>query len=270
MSYWHALIMGILQGLTEFLPVSSSGHLALGRHILGLEGTGITFEVLVHTGTLVSVLVVFGSEVRRILLALYRGIRHRDGGFWAHPDRRLAAMLLAGSTVTGAVALYLEEVATGYFQRPEMVGLFWILTGLVLFSSRLAVRALAFGSRVGLWQALLVGLAQGLAVIPGVSRSGLTITAGLWAGLDRPTSARFSFLLAVPAILAAAGSDLWRSWGTEPYRLSGPYIVGFVAAAASGYVAIKVLLRVLETGHLGRFGYYCVGAGLIALLLGLS
>lgn len=271
MTYLQGLFLGILQGLTEFLPVSSSGHLALGRHLLGLDLPGITFEVLLHAGTLVSVLAVFGGDVSRIAMAVVRGLGGGDGAFWANPYRRMAFWVLAGSLVTAGMALALEDKAREFFLRPEMVGVFWLVTGLVLLSTRYLARTQGHAFReMSLPVALWVGLCQGLAILPGISRSGITIAGGMWGGLDRQTAARFSFLLAVPAIFGAALYDLWDALGSgQAYHLSGPFLVGFVAAALSGYVAIRILLKVLERGDLAGFGYYCWAIGISAIILGL-
>ncbi len=261
MAYWQSVVLGIVQGLTEFLPVSSSGHLALGRFLLGADPPGITFEVVVHAGTLLAVVLVFYQDLAGMARALVLSCSGRDGRFWSNSYRRLATMVVVGSIPTVIVALWLEDVSRAFFVRPEMVGLFWIVTALVLFSSRPALRR-AKADRVGLLAALVVGLAQGLAVMPGISRSGMTITTGLWAGLSRETAARFSFLLSVPVILGATILDLGQGIAQGTLAgMGGVYAAGFLAAAVSGYLAIRILLGLVARGRLHVFAYYCLAAG---------
>ena len=257
MSLGVAVLLGVLQGLTEFLPVSSSGHLALAQMVIpGFSQPGVVFDAMLHVGTAGAVIWYERREIRRWMTS--------PGG------RRLLGLLLLGTLATAAVAFPIKSAAEAAFLRPTWVGLALIVTGLVVALTRW----LPGGSRdeVGTtWrQAVLIGLVQGMAVFPGLSRSGLTITSALGAGLDRSWAARFSFLLAIPAIagvavlevfderhaLAAAGSWYWMAC-----------LVGAVAAGFAGYFALTIVVKTLSSRVFHRFAWYCVPLGVIVVVL---
>jgi undecaprenyl-diphosphatase len=253
----HAALLGLLQGLTEFLPVSSSGHLVLGRSLLDVHTPGADFEVFAHAGTLLAILVHYRTDLVAMAGSAVR--LRRDG-----PGRLLLLVLLA-SIPAAVVGLTLADPVEALFARPALAAGMLLVTGLVLLSTRLAR---AGGERVRAPSAIAIGLAQALAILPGISRSGSTIAAGLHAGVDRDRAARFSFLLAVPALLGAAvlkTSDLVR----EPPgpTLLESYLVGGLVAFASGYLALRWLLGIVHRGHLDRFAWYCLAIGAVALLL---
>lgn len=255
MSYLAALLLGLLQGLTEFLPVSSSGHLALAQLVVpGFEQPGVVFDALLHVGTALAVVFFERREILRWAVSL-------DG-------HRLAFQLVLGTFATAVLAFPLRDAASAAFAKPVWVGCGLLVTGIVVAG----VRSLIGGQRderTTTWrQAVAVGLVQGAAVFPGVSRSGLTITAGLLAGMERSWAARFSFLLGVPAIfgatavevlghraeLDAAGTAFW-----------GPAALGALAAAVSGYFALKLVLRTLSSRHYHRFAWYCLPLAALVL-----
>jgi undecaprenyl-diphosphatase len=253
LSWLEASLLGVLQGLTEFLPVSSSGHLVLGQSLLGVCQPGITFEIVVHLGTLVAVLAVYGGAVGRILGGLAR--RRRD-------DLRKAAVLLLASVPAGLVGFLLRNAIEPAFSSPLIASVMLLATGAILRLNLIADRD---GSRrradwPGPLAGLCVGVAQALAVLPGISRSGATITAGRLLGLDRESSAEFSFLLALPAIAGAALADLpgadFRSMSIVKVLLPG-----FGLSLLTGYAALRVLLGFVRKGRLHLFSWYCWAVG---------
>jgi len=256
MTLLHALLLGLIQGLTEFLPVSSSGHLALAQMLIpGFEQPGVVFDALLHVGTAAAVLVFERRELVR----------------WAvSPEgRRLLGLLVVGTVATAAVAFPLREVASAAFDRPSWVGIGLLLTALVVWSTR----ALAGGQRdertSGWRQAVAVGLLQGVAVFPGISRSGMTIATGLASGMERSWAARFSFLLGVPAILGVTAVEVWGhrdALSAAGFEFWGPALAGAVAAAVSGYVALRIVLRTLQSHHFHRFAWYCLPLAVVVLL----
>jgi undecaprenyl-diphosphatase len=252
----EALILGVVQGLTEFLPVSSSGHLVLGGRILSVDSPGAGFEVLAHAGTLLAILIHY----RRDLLGMAGSLVtfRRDEHF------RLAFLVLLGSIPAAAVGLGFGSRLEDLFDRPVLAAAMLLVTGLILLSLRFAKP----GSNPVRWTtALLIGCAQAFAILPGISRSGSTIVTGIHTGIDRAQAARFSFLLAIPALGGAAllkGLDLAK---TPP--ASGElaaFAVGAVAAFVSGYLALRWLLGVISRGRLDRFGWYCLAVGAAALV----
>lgn len=257
MSWVHALLLGLIQGLTEFLPVSSSGHLALAQMLIpGFEQPGVVGDAMLHLGTAAAVVVHERHQLRRWLTT---------AAGW-----HMALLIVVGTAATGVVALPLRGIVHAAFEQAAWVGAFLVLTGLVVLLSRW----LAGGDRTETgtdWRrAALLGLVQGLAVFPGLSRSGTTITAGLAAGLDRGWAARFSFLLGVPAILGASlvevlgeraalarsGIDFWLVW-----------TVGAVVAGVTGFVALRIVIRTLSSRVFHRFGWYCVPLGLVVIVI---
>jgi undecaprenyl-diphosphatase len=252
----QAVVLGIIQGLAEFLPISSSGHLVLGEAALGLQGSDITFEVIVHFGTLLAVL----TALRQRVFALASGAIRRDPDAW-----RMIGLLALGSIPAAVVGLLFEDYFEAAFSSPAATSGWLLVTGAVLWSTRHRT-----GSRteIGVSDALLIGLAQAFAVLPGISRSGTTISTGLWRGLDGREAATFSFLLSIPVILGATvlkvGTFLSRSPGWDAIL---PLLVGMVVAYVAGVFAIRWLMAVLRTGRMDRFAYYCWAIGLVGLSL---
>ncbi|MFH0964000.1 MAG: undecaprenyl-diphosphate phosphatase [Planctomycetota bacterium] len=277
MSVLQAIVLGVIQGITEFLPVSSSGHLELGRLLLSPErlesmDKALLFFVILHVATLVPVFVVFRKDVARVLRGLGKMLG-RPAGFLAayrtDEEVRLFALLVAGMVPTSVVALLLKRyLLDALFAGPRSapaVGGFFILTAVMLLLSD-RVKGKAGGIlNVRLTDALLVGTVQGIAAIPGISRSGATISASLAVGMERGLAARFSFLLSIPAILAAA---LYESLGLFKGGLGQEGGEVFAAAAAAslvGFGALFLVLRLIRRGKLGRFAFYLVPLGVLAI-----
>lgn len=249
-----AALWGLIQGLTEFLPVSSSGHLVLVPAVFGFEEPGLAAAVMLHLGTLVAVLAYF----RRDLLRLLR--------FRSDPEaRRIIFLLLVGTVPAAVIGLSLRGPIETIFSEPWVAAVALMVTGAVLLFAGLlnrGVRRLAEGRAA---DALVVGLAQAFALLPGISRSGMTITAGIAQGFTRAEAARYAFLLSIPAIAGAGlldGIDLARHGG-----FTWDLLVGMAVAAVVGYLAIAVLLRVLQRVGLLPFALYCLAAGAAAYFL---
>lgn len=262
MSLFQALVLGVLQGLTEFLPVSSSGHLVIAQHFFGISEGVLAFNVAVHLGTLLAVLVALRDDVMLVLAGLRPGSDSQ-----ARSGRRLIWLLIIGTIPAGVVGLLLGDVITGFFSSIAVTGAMLLVTGTLLFASE---KARPEGRRLRSLRnsdALVIGCAQALAVMPGLSRSGTTISAGLARGVVGEDAARFSFLLAIPVILGAAVLELPATLraGTGPAL---PVIaVGMVTSAITGYLAIAILRRFIRQGRLRVFAYYTWTVGALVLLM---
>jgi undecaprenyl-diphosphatase len=257
MTWWHAALLGLLQGLTEFLPVSSSGHLALAQMLVpGFEQPGVVFDATLHVGT---TLAVIWFERREIV----RWATSREG--W-----RLGWLLVLGTLATAVVAFPLEHLAESAFSSLTWVGVGLVVTAIVVAATRWVGGGTRDETTTGWRQVVAVGLVQGMAVFPGVSRSGSTILTGLASGLERSWAARFSFLLSVPAVL---GATLVQVVGErEAIAAAGPAfwlacVVGAVVAAVSGVVALHLVLRTLSSEVFHRFAWYCLPLGVVVLVL---
>lgn len=266
MSPTTGFLLGLVQGLTEFLPVSSSGHLALAEHLLGLKSGTPAFGVLLHLATLLATMIALRTELIRILafLASSMGIRWvslrsdelREG-------RRLFLALVIGIIPLVVVGLMFRESIATALDDPRLAGFGLLFTGILLVATRLAPNG---GAQLEATSALAIGLAQAAAILPGLSRPGMTVAAGLFAGVKRERVVRFSFLLSVPAVIGSSILDLNRDasmGGIPPMTL----VVGFVTAFISGFLAIQLMLRVVVGGRLTLFGLYCIAMGVAALIL---
>jgi undecaprenyl-diphosphatase len=255
MTLLSAVLLAALQGLTEFLPVSSSGHLVLAGMLLEVPEGGVAFEVLVHLGTLLAVLAVYGRDLAALVAGCFRGDR---------TSLRTAGLLALASVPAGAVGVFLGGAVESAFGNPVLVCVMLLVTGTVLYLTRFAPAPSREGpSPAG---SLLIGIAQACAVLPGISRSGVTISTGLFRGLEQSKAARFSFLLSVPAI-AGAGLVKLRDMGST--LDAGVAAVALVVSAVVGYLALRILLRFLGSGRFGMFSWYCwlLGASGLAYIL---
>jgi undecaprenyl-diphosphatase len=270
----EAIILGILQGLTEFLPVSSSGHLVLFQHLFGLKEAELFFDVCVHLGTLVAVIIVFRQEIIKIIAALLQlvSLGGTKENFWqkveSDPELKMAALIVIGSIPTAILGLLFASIADRLFSSTLITGLMLMLTGLLLWLTRKAETqaASASSNRLTTGKAFIIGIVQGLAIIPGISRSGSTISTGLLLGVDRETAARYSFLLSIPAIVGAGLLSLKEGFSqTDPVIWIS--VLGAVTAALVGCGALKSLLHMVKKGRLHIFAPYCWLVGILAILL---
>lgn len=264
MNVLHAALLGIIQGLTEFLPVSSDGHLAVAYHLLG-EKPNLTFEVFLHTATLIAMIVYFWSDITRLLASLLPKNTDRKD------DRRLIVYIVVATAVSGALALVLSPYIESISASMTWVAVGFLATAALLTLGETVSRGrapLAGPEKLGPLKSGLIGVLQGLAVLPGVSRSGSTISAGMMSGLSREAAARFSFLLGIPIIALASAKDVLDLLGGNA-SLPGvlPSIVGFVVAGVCGYLAIAWLLSLVKHHSLYWFAAYTAVLGTAILLL---
>jgi len=263
-----AVILGCLQGFSEFLPISSSGHLVLAQAFFGLTEPELAFDLILHLGTLTAVFIFYRRPLGRLLRelqflprALIDPARLR-ALYRERPDFRFGLLIVAGSLPTALLGLFLKDLVTTRLGTVEAVGLALLATGLML--ATLGRRGEAGRTSPNLRDALIIGVIQGIAVIPGLSRSGWTIGAGLWLGLERETAARYSFLLSVPAILGATLLEL-RGGLNSLHFAPGGFLAGFLAAAVCGCLALAFLTRLLKTGRFPAFAWWCWAVGGAAL-----
>lgn len=252
----EAIILGLIQGLTEFLPVSSSGHLVISQSLLGLDEPGVTLEVLLHFGTLLSVVWVFRSDFAGLLRF------PRDAG-----QRRFIILLLVGVFPTAILGLLLHGYTELFFSSVMTVGFMLLITGGLLKLLTILPEGVKKTPDMNKRDALWIGLLQGLAIIPGISRSGSTITAALWRGLDRATAVRYSFMLSAPVILGATLLEVREihAAGIDGAMLVN-YIIGGLAAFLAGVVAIKTFIRLLQQKKFHYFAYYCWLVGAVVII----
>lgn len=270
MDIFRAIILGLVQGATEFLPVSSSGHLVIVPWLFGWPASSLLFDTVAHWGTLLAIVLVFWRDLWTIFLAGLASLRSRS---LADPNARLAWYIVVGSIPAAAAGLLFKDFLEGLFASPQtagvaLLGTAGLLAGSEMLASRL--RNLHGLERMTWADSLIIGFAQMLALIPGISRSGSTIAAGLSRGLDRAAAARYSFLLGTPAFLGAGLLTLSDALATDPSQLVsqiGVMVVGFIVSAVTGYLAVNFLLAYLRRHNLYLFALYCAGAGAAVLIL---
>lgn len=282
MTIIEAIVMGIVQGLTEFLPVSSSGHLAIFRNILNinLEG-GVLFEVLLHIGTLVAIIIAYFKDIQKLIiegvglvLDFFRYLfnilnpRKKTNISLINSEyRRFVLLIIIASIPTAILGLLLEEIIEGAFTTLLIPGICLLITGCLLYISDKIKKGYKKEKNTKYKDSVIIGLFQGFATMPGISRSGSTIVAGLLCGLDREFAVKFSFLMSLPAIGGATllqikdiNSNLMNS------TLVTSYILGMVASAIVGYICIKTLLKIIKDNKFHYFAYYCWAAGFFAII----
>lgn len=269
MTYFQTVFLAIIQGITEFLPISSSGHLVIFQKLFDLQPP-VVFDVLVHVGTLGSIMVYFRKE----LVGIIKGLMKRE-----KTSVRLALLILLGTIPAAIVGFLLQNYIDQIFDSLKLVAFSFLITAGLLFSTRFLDRQCK--RHLGRWpaerrdsseveglnwrDALFIGLFQAVAILPGVSRSGSTIVAGLWRGLKQETSFRFSFFLAIPAILGALVLQI-PDLASGQFNSLNQAIVGMMIAGVIGYLALSILQKVLKQGSLWIFGFYCLVLGLILLV----
>jgi undecaprenyl-diphosphatase len=265
MTVVQSLLLGVLQGVAEFLPISSSGHLVMLRRLMHLLEVPLLYDVLLHVSTLIVVIIVFRKTIGSIFLSIGKALKASAG-----PEDRenlmLSLYILAATAVTGAVGFTLSRFEELFFHRPRLVSALFLVTGLFLLST-LIRRGKRDYLQMGLPGALLIGLAQGIGVLPGISRAGITIAAGLLWGLDRRRAGEFSFLIAIPAILGALALQL-REAGSLFEVIDPPALAaGFAASFVVGLLSLLALLRILRQGRLALFSAYLIPLAVISFIL---
>jgi undecaprenyl-diphosphatase len=262
---FEAIVLAVLQGLTEFVPISSSAHLVLVPWLFDWEPHELAFDTTLHLGTLAAVLSYFGRDVARLVkgwaLTFWHPSKQRN------PDGRLAWWIIMGTVPAAMIGYRFEHFFEELFTQPYWVGVFLLVTAALLTSCEKMSQPRKELNAIGLIMAIGIGLAQAAAIAPGISRSGATIAAAMVFGLKREAAARYSFLLSIPIILGAGGLQLLRLYQREVLIPSlTPYVVGFVLAALTGYLCIHFLLLYLRTNSLYPFACYCALVGGLVLL----
>lgn len=252
MDLMQAVVLAVVQGLSEFLPISSSGHLILVPHFLGWQDQGLAFDVAVHVGTLAAVLAYFRRPLLAMALAWTRSLR----SFEQDADSRLAWCVILGTVPVGVAGLAFSTLIETHLRNPLFVAAMLTFFGVLMWLADRLGRQARDEYSLGWREAVLIGLAQALALMPGTSRSGITITAGLALGLSRSAAARFSFLLAVPGIGMAGGYELLKLLTGEAEVDWGMMAVGMMVAGITGYACIHLLLKVIERIGLLPFALY--------------
>ena len=264
-----SILLGIIQGLTEFLPVSSSGHIVLAKELFSIQSYGLLYEVVLHFGTLLSVLVIFRKDIYAICVSLGSGIaaafkEKTLKKLTNNPDSLLGILIIAGTIPSGAAGLIFKDTISNLFQSPFFISFSLIFTGIVLYLTRFIKEQ---KKEVSLLPALIIGCAQIFALIPGISRSGMTISAALFLGISREKSVKFSFFLSLPVIFGATILEM-----TDNFSFSNPEVnsiqmlIGLITAFLFGYGAIKVLLKIVMADKFYLFGYYCAVIGIVSLI----
>lgn len=275
MKLYEAILLGVIQGLAEFLPISSSGHLSVFQHFFGMTtdaSDNLFFDVLLHLGTLAAVFVAYWGEIKGMILEFFTMIGVRKLPRGQKPDRlsRRLIFFIIVATLPLVLVLPIKDYVDGLYGNTFFIGFAFLLTGTLLFLSDRMTRGNKDLKSSTLVDVLLVGCAQAVAVVPGLSRSGSTVAAGLARGFSREFAVKFSFLLSIPAVLGANLLSLIDAiqvgidWALMPM-----YIAGVLTAAVSGYLAIRLLRFITQRGSFGAFCYYCWGAGLVTLILSL-
>ena len=273
MTLLSSILLGVVQGVTEFLPVSSSGHLAIAEHLLNISGASSSppfFDVLLHLGTLFAVFAAYWEDIRDMVLEFFYGVSDLIHGATPNrvpPARRMILLIIVGTLPLFAV-LPVKDLIEGLGDNMYFVAAALLVTGCLLFASDHVPRGRKTERSATMLDALLVGVGQALATCPGISRSGTTITAGCFAGFDRRFAVRYSFLMSIPAILGAnilSFKDALEAgilWEEVPV-----YLAGVAASALVGYLCIRLIRLVADKGKFGFFAYYCWLAGVVTLAL---
>ncbi|HIR51229.1 MAG TPA: undecaprenyl-diphosphate phosphatase [Candidatus Avoscillospira avicola] len=275
MTYISAIFLGLIQGLAEFLPISSSGHLAFFQEVVAVLDAGeesLFFDVLLHLGTLVAVFVAYRAEIKSLILEFFTmvGVRKLPQG--QKPDRlsrRMILFIILGTLPLFAV-LPVKDFVEGLYSNPMFIGCAFLGTGLILFLSDRLSRGNKDVKNASILDVLLVGCGQALATVPGISRSGTTISVGLARGFSREFAVKYSFLLSIPAVLGANILSLIDAVGEGiDWSRMPMYLAGVATAMISGYLAIRLLKYISRKSSFGGFAYYCWGIGLVTLILSL-
>lgn len=275
MSYIEAIILGLVQGLGEFLPISSSGHLALLQNLFGIEGEQILFfAVMLHLGTLVSVFICYWKDICELVVELFVTIKDLCTGkglqLQERPVRKLGVMIIVATIPTAVIGILFNDMFESFYGSFVAIGIGFLFTGIIMFLAERMGSAKKEIGEMGFGTAVLVGVMQGIAICPGVSRSGSTLVGGLATGLKREFAVRFAFLISIPSILGSVVLEVPDALeqGIDA-ALLGPIAAGMIVAAISGYAAIKGMIKLVSKGKLSYFSYYVWALGAFTVIYGL-
>ena len=272
MSLLSSILLGLIQGIAEFLPISSSGHLAIAEHLLGMSGaTEIPefFDVLLHLGTLAAVFVAYWDDIRDMIVEFFCGVRdlaRHTTPTPVPPARRLILLIIVG-TLPLFIILPIKDLVEGLADNMYFVAAALIVTGFLLFASDRVKKGRRTEKSARLTDVLVVGVAQAIATCPGISRSGTTIPAGCFVGFERKFAVRYSFLMSIPAILGANILSIKDAMDTVVVSEIPVYLVGVAVSAIVGYACIRLLKMIADKGKFGAFAYYCWAVGALTLIL---
>ena len=247
MTITSAIILGLVQGLTEFLPVSSSAHLIIIPSILNMQTPSVAFDVVLHLATALAVIVFFHKDILNIITK----------------DHKMFLLLIIGTVPTGIMGLLFKDFFEAFFQQGLWIGLFLIITGIILWFAEHTEKESKPVKSMTWFDAIIIGTCQGCAILPGISRSGSTVAAGLFRGLPREFAAKFAFLLSIPAIM---GAGLMKARDIASIPLI-PSLIGFIFAFFSGLLAIKIFIELIKNKNLKYFSLYCLVLGLVIILI---
>ncbi len=266
MNYFETLLLGVIQGLTEFLPVSSSGHLVIFENLLGFKEPEILLDASLHLGTLLAVCIYFRSDLGKMIQGLWAWVRpSKDSPGGLNEHAYLAVMVVLGSIPTALIGFIFKDPLEKLFGSVTTVGVMLLVTGIITGVTKFIPEDHAKWDQVKVGMALAIGTVQGFAIIPGISRSGATIVCALLLGLHRETAGRFSFLLSIPAIIGAVGLHLESDAVARVGLL--PLTLGFTSSAIVGFFALMLLMGIVKKGHFYYFAPYCLAVGAMTIIL---
>lgn len=261
MSIFQAIFLGVVQGLTEFFPISSSGHLVFFQSLFGMEEPQLFFDIMLHLGSLLAVVIFFWKDIWKVMKGLGSIVKGKKEN---REEVKLFYWIILASIPTALMGLLFKDWLESLFSKPRLVGGMLLVTGLILWLTRWAQKGKKSLRGMRWYDAIFIGIAQGVAIIPGISRSGATISTGLFCGLDRELSGKFSFLLSIPAILGATILEMRK---IDSGQALGLTLIGSAIAFGVGILSLTFLIRVIKMGKISNFSYYCCGIGMIMIIL---
>lgn len=271
MGYLEAVILGLVQGLAEFLPISSSGHLALLQNIFGVKGDQVLFfTVLLHVGTLISVFIIYWRDICELIVELVLTIKDLCTGkglrLAERPVRKLGVMIIVATIPTALIGLLFNDIFNGLYLSLLAIGIGFLITGVLMFLAERMGSARKGIEKMNFRNAVFIGVLQGIAIYPGISRSGSTLVGGLTTGLERTFAVKFAFLISIPSILGSVVLELPDAIkeGIDP-QLIGPILAGMAVAAVSGFIAIKTMIQIVSKKKLSYFSYYVWALGIFTI-----
>lgn len=263
MSLWESIVLGIIQGLTEFLPVSSSGHLVIAQSFMkGFQQKGILFDVMVHLGTLLAVLFFFRKDIYTLINAFLpekwrsNSVTAEEGFISASVGKRMVWLIIIGTIITGSIGILLKDHIHRCFESAQLAAVMLIVTGILLYLADKTKDVKRTEGDMNVTDGIIIGLAQSVALMPGISRSGSTIAFGMFRKINGEAAARFSFLLSIPAILGATIHELTYISSVSPDEII-IYMAGMISAAVTGFLALRLLFFIIKKRELRFFSYYC-------------
>jgi len=265
LNFIQSIILGLVQGITEFLPVSSSGHLVLVERLLNVKRGDLVFEVMVHVGTLVAVIIFFRTKLIEIALAVTRPLSRKDRSQADLANLKLGWFLVLGTIPAAIFGILFKDLIEAAFASPRWTSGEFIITGLTLIAT---IWAKDRGKSLNAWNTLIIGAAQAVAIMPAISRSGSTISAGMFSGINKEKAAEFSFLLSIPAIAGATVLQIPDFMKLLPHlSIVFIYLIGTAVSGLVGYLSIAFLLSIIKKGKFFYFGIYCIVIGILGLTL---